>query len=303
MVPELRHRMILVVAFLVLVVGGDRLMSLGIDHVVLQSGVRYSQLYRGGLAKEIVILGDSRSVHSFHSPEIEKRLGIGCINLSHNAMSTEIMEALLRDYVEANNKPSLIVLGLTSLGSSTHWPIRELRMYTRYSMRLARLAREYDERNYYASQVASLYAYNSDMFLRSLYYLNETDQGWANRRRILPTLTASVESSPPMAKSWLRTPRNEQLAALKRILAYAAERNIKVALVMTPFLPQYRDKMQDFSSWMDILTEAIGNDVRIYDYSRVVADERHFQDRIHVNLDGANVLLDSMIEDGLFPVP
>jgi hypothetical protein len=295
-----KQRMILVLGFLALAVGGDRMLALGLDQVVLQSGLRYSRLYRGGLDKSILVLGNSRAVNTFYAPDIEKQLGVGCINLSHNAMSTEVMEALLLDYLEVNEKPDLVVLEVTSLSQDSKDPIEGLLMYTRYSKRLDSLCNNHDATSHYAVRVVNLFAYNSEMFLRALYYTGKSDQSWANRYTILPSLVAAVRAAPAIK---LPQPRPENLAALKRILSLAQDRGIRVELVVAPYLPEYRDKLENFSSWVDQIARAVGPHVAIRDYSRAVEPMNLFADRVHLNLDGARYLLELLITDGLFETP
>jgi hypothetical protein len=50
----------------------------------------------------VIVIGDSRGVHSFYAPRLEQLTGRPALNLSFNSMSMPIAEALLADYLERN---------------------------------------------------------------------------------------------------------------------------------------------------------------------------------------------------------
>src|SRR5205823_10293275 len=99
---NVRRAAIWLLALMAVVIGGDHLFATALHRVLMRSQFRFSRIYRGGNRAGIVVLGDSRGVHSFYAPAMEELTGQRVLNLSYNSMVPPIAEAVLLDYLERN---------------------------------------------------------------------------------------------------------------------------------------------------------------------------------------------------------
>ena len=276
---------------------GDRALAAALAPLVLASEQRFSRLYRGGLDPDVVVLGNSRGVNAFYAPRLSEVTGLRVWNLSYNGMSSELAAAVFEDYLEHNRAPRVLVVEVTSVYSA-HEAVRDLRLFRRFSPRLAELNRRHDPKGAATSRLVHLYDYNNELFGRTLYYQGRSDQDWINRGRIGPELLASLDT---LGTVELRMPA-DNLAALKRLVERARGAGIRVELVISPFLPAYREKMGNYEEWKGRLSAELGG-ARIWDLSTVVADVDAFGDRVHLNQRGSELLLPHLLVAGLFDPP
>jgi hypothetical protein len=273
---------------------GDRALAAALAPLVLESEQRFSRLYRGGLTPDVVVLGNSRGVNAFYAPRLSEVAGVRVWNLSYNGMSSELAAAVFEDYLDRNRAPRVLVLEVTSVYSA-HEAVRDLRLYRRFSPRLAELNRRHDPKGAATSRLVHLYDYNNELFGRALYYQRRSDQDWINRGRIGPELLASLDT---LGTVELRMPA-DNLAALKRLVERARQAGIRVELVISPFLPAYREKLGNYEEWKGTLSTELGG-ARIWDLSAVVADVDAFGDRIHLNQRGSELLIPHLMAAGVF---
>jgi hypothetical protein len=273
---------------------GDRVLAAALAPLVLESEQRFSRLYRGGLAPDVVVLGNSRGVNAFYAPRLSEVTGLRVWNLSYNGMSSELAAAVFEDYLDRNRAPRVLVLEVTSVYSA-HEAVRDLRLYRRFSPRLAELNRRHDPKGAATSRLVHLYDYNNEMFGRTLFYQRRSDQDWINRGRIAPELLASLDT---LGTVELRMPA-DNLAALDRLVRRARDAGIRVELVVSPFLPAYREKIGNYEEWKRRLSAELDG-ARIWDFSTSVADVDAFGDRIHLNQRGSELLLPQLLAAGLF---
>ena len=287
-----------IIIFLMTFFAGDRLIAFLLDKVLLRSQFRFSLLYKGGQQYDIIIMGNSRGVNSFYTSAIQEATGKATVNLSYNGMSANLAEALFMDYLDRNRKPKLLVLEISNVTDESGL-LNELKLYTTSSERLAKLLRTANPQAAFWTEASHIFKFNGEMFLRTLYYYQESDQTWINRYQISPALLQSTRSG---RQEILRaTPEN--LAALKRIINVARTQGIEVRAVVGPYLPAYCDQITNFQDWLNEIKRTIGSDIRIWDYSRAISDTTAFADREHLNYRGSLVLLKELVQDGLFAEP
>jgi len=276
--------------FLVIFFIGEEALAFLLDVAVLRSRIRYSLLYSGDAATDVLILGDSRAAVAFDPIRLEQAAGLTAFNLSHNHMSTDIMAVLFRDYLEHNTAPKVVVLELSSTLLDPEHSIQGLRMYARHSKRLGALLEQYEPLNLRISRIFRLFAFNSEMFLRALYFLDRDDQGWCRGETMS---RASIDALKAPGEMKLGQPTEASLQAVAEIVALAREQGIRCVLVITPFLPQYRESIVGYGKWVDRLREVAGDEL-IYDYSAAFADESLFADKWHLNCRGSSEFADLM---------
>jgi len=270
--------------FLLVFLAGDRLLSRALEGLVTNSEFRYSRLYRGAAMADVLILGDSRGVHSFFAPRLEQDTCMSVFNLSFNGMPIRGSECLLLDYLERHPVPKLIVLEVTSVQASSS-SIDGLRPYLAHSDRLRALYASLFPKSSYGVRVSNLYQFNCEMFFRVCYYLHRSDQSWIMTSRINDELVAQSESEVTCisldSPEWI-----ENLAALTRISVIARERNIRLQLVIAPYLPSYRRNIQNWPMVVQALSQSVAGR-SISDYSLALTNTGQFADRMHLNDKGA----------------
>ena len=283
---------IIIIAFFL----SDRVIAFCLDGITSRSQIRFSKLYRGTIDASIVILGNSRGVNSFFSPAIQKRSGLKAFNLSYNGMSISIARDLFIDYLEHNRRPSILVLEISCLHSSDEL-INNLKQYVHKSKRIEKQFKQYNKSAYYASLLFHTYRFNSEYFLRTLYYLNRSDQIWINRYMINEAYYRNY-SPKNLDRQMFSYIDPEDLSVVKEILDVAQKNEIEVRLFISPYLNKYIEGIPMFVSWKKKLEVAL--QTNLWDYASAIYDWHYFADALHLNYEGSIILLDKLYEDGFF---
>lgn len=283
---DVRRAVIWFVALLAVVLAGDRIASFALTRLLVRSQFRYSRLYRGGNDADVVILGDSRGVHSFYAPAITELTGLRAFNASYNSMSTRIAEAVLLDYLDRNRQPRLVIIEVSSLAFEGDLA-SELRTYAAFSPRLPAL---YDEAHPDAAVVGRVFhllQLNSGFYLEALHYMRRSDQDWINHSTMPPGLR---NSSPTL---W-RMPIEENLVALRRMIDVLRRRGVEVRLVLAPYCPM----PPNIGEFATVVAQSSG--VPVWSYAGAFCDPEDFADTVHLNESGSRKLLAIMKRDGFF---
>jgi len=288
---DARRALIWFLALIGLVFAGDRLFAWALDQVLLRSQFRFSRLYRGGNDADVIILGDSRGVHSFYAPAIEELTGLRTLNLSYNSMSTRIGEAVLLDYLDHNRAPRMVIVEVTSTVADGT-VVSELRTYAAFSPRLSRLYAGEHPYGAAAGRAFHLLRLNSGFSLEALHYWHRSDQDWINRA----PMPQALRSEP--AGSW-SLPHREDLEALDRIVRVLGERQIAVRLAIAPYFPEPLN-MPEFANVVSVSVRRVDPESRILNYAGAIRDPGSFADRVHLNERGSRQLLALMVRDGVF---
>jgi hypothetical protein len=282
-------------AGLSLVFAGDRSGGYLLERLTLKSGLRFSALYRGGASASILVFGDSRGVACCHPPSMTSRIGRRTFGLAHNGMSLELVEILLEDYLERNPAPGTVLLEVSNAIVDSNL-VGDLRAYFGSSERLRALARERDRKMLLASQTTHLYRYNSEMFLRALYYRSHSDQESANQYHITPEHILAAERMTPVTFQ----SRSANLRALRRISRRALELGIELRLVVSPYLPAYRKKISNYETWLHELNQTVGPEHSVLDFGAALNDNHLFADRLHMTVEGSRRFIDLLAKAGVF---
>jgi len=286
--------------FIIIVILGfflsDRTISFLLDEISSRSQIRFSKLYSGTINADVVVLGDSRGVNSFYAPLIKKRFGFRIFNLSYNGVSLPIAKELFFDYIEHNRKPGTLILEITCMFESNDL-LNNLKQYMDKSGRIKELFKQTNKTGYYATLLCHTFRYNSEYFLRSLYYINKADQDWINRYRISRTFYNGFFPTENNKKKFSKIDPDD-LQILREILEEARKKDIKVRLFISPYLDKFINNTPEFKDWKKLLEKQLH--YKIWDYSSGVNDWRCFADIIHLNYDGAKVLLAKLEKDGFF---
>jgi hypothetical protein len=275
-------------ALIAIVFAGDRLIAVLLDRALLRSQFRFSRVYRGGNDAAIVIMGDSRGVHSFYAPANEQLTGQRVLNLSYNSMSSRIAEAVLADYVDRNPPPRIVLIEITHLVVAPDLET-ELRTYAHHSERLRALYAETHPLAARLGEVFRLLAYNSEFFFRALVYMRRSDQDWINRTTITPELLATPSGD------WHMAIRPESLDALERTVRNLRGRGITVRLLIAPY--HARGRFTNVPEVMRTVTQRVG--LPVLNYISAGGPDENFADRVHLNQRGSERLIRRLAADGV----
>lgn len=286
---DLRRTAAWLAALIAIVFAGDRILDALLDRALLRSQFRFSRVYRGGNHVAILIMGDSRGVHSFYAPAIEQITGEPVLNLSFNSMSSRISEAILADYVERNPPPRLVLIEITHLIVASDLAT-ELRTYANHSDRLRALYAETHPRAARLGEVFRLLAYNSEFFFRAMYYLRRSDQDWINRT----TIGREVLATPAGKGQLVIGP--ESLDALERTVRTLRGRGITVRLLIAPY--ESPDRFTNIPEVMRIVSERVH--LPVLNYIAAGGSFENFADRVHMNQRGSEKFMQRLAADGVF---
>lgn len=291
-------RIIKIALFFILLIVGDRMLAGALDRLVLSSQFRYSRLYQGDCEADVIVVGNSRGVAGFYAPEIEDRFGVKCLNLSYNGMSSAMVSAVLHDYLERNAPPKLVIVEATCVDSE-FGNILSLKPYWKHSERLRSIAQTDQPKAMNATRVSSLFSYNCELFLRVLFFRSKSDQTWIRRTSIDDDLLAQTTSMEPFD---LQLPTDEELADIDSIVALCKSTGVDCQVVVAPYLLEYRDKMQNWESWLKKMQDAVSasGGGEIVDLSGSIQDPQYFGDRLHVNFASRAVVIDAAEAQGVY---
>ncbi len=296
--PQASKRLIGLAVFVLLVFAGDRGLSALLSRAEIASGFRYSRMYRGGIDFDVLIMGNSRSIHSMHAPTISERTGKRAFHLGFNGLPMVMSEVWLADYLENNEPPETVLLEVTSLGTKPDDAVRKFGFYQSYSSMLAPQLKRLSPVDYWATRVSHLYRHNGDAVVRCLYFLGRNDQG-----RAFP---ASQVGNDAMLRSPLGADysgfairEEDNLPALKRIVELCRENEIELRLLLAPLSPPAIDAPQVRDEFLQRIAAETGQPV--LDLSESVTDLSAFRDRVHMNKRGLELFADVLIEQGVLP--
>lgn len=273
---------------------GDRLLALVADRIVVVSQFRLSQLYAGKVDADITIFGNSRAVHSLFSPRLAELTCRKTFNAAYNGFSSAAMALTFQDYLEHNRAPKFALFEI-SAGAQLHDPSTvELKTYANLSERLSRFYSEVDPRYPYWRRLSRLYLFDTELFLRCIYYLRRDDQDWIIQgRQITPDLIRGYRS------------RSEDLdelpvatAALQRILAAAAAAGVRPIFFVAPYHRVVFERNPDADRLVADETRALGGKAPVLNFARALDADADFADPIHLNKSGSYHLIDRMLQTG-----
>ncbi|MGD9637162.1 MAG: hypothetical protein AB7G28_10105 [Pirellulales bacterium] len=286
-----------ILAIIALFFVGDRIGAALIGSLVDRSPQRFSRLYSGRLDGQIAVLGNSRGVIDFRAPSIAEATGRSTVNLSHNGMTPRIAQAIFADFLEHNQKSELLVVEASFVTVDTSkGGVLEYMPFWSHSQRLIALGREFSRQDVIAGDISHLYRFNSELTLRSLFYLlrGQSDQGGAMEGTLTPEL---IEETKQLEPSPLEV-FPEELEALVAIVNAARDAGIEVQLVFAPYLPQYAEKITNLPEVEARITAATG--LAVHDFSRALDDTSLFADRVHLSPAGTQEFLQKMLTAGVF---
>lgn len=288
-----RAQLAAVVVFLIVCFVGDRVGGFAFGRLFMRTHFRYADLYAGDLSADVLFLGNSRGVHMFHRPPLQDVSGKRVANLSFNALPATMLPVVLEDYIDHQNAPSQLFIEVTCVGR-----VNEPGSLSRFTVLADRslgfndVLAKHHPKHYWASQISHLYRYNSELLVRSLFFLKKSDQDW-----MMDSVVDSGWQATLADERIRRFERSEvDLESLKSAIAIAEKNGVDVKLILAPYLPGYFALTDSCPEWLDWIEAETGK--KVLDYSLAIEDPAHFADPIHLNPPGAEVLAKKLHQNG-----
>jgi hypothetical protein len=271
---------------------GDRGLSFVLSELVARSEFRFSRLYDGGLDYDVLVVGNSRAVHSIFAPDLSRGLCHSVFNIAYNGMSPEIEEAIVRDYLDHNDPPEAVLIEVSNVTGGNDL-LNDVRLYADRSPRLQSLLWREAPMTSLWMKVSHLFAFNNELTLRALYYLHHTDQDWILdsgaqiSRDVIAHLHPELYGQPQL--------RPAEVAALQRLTEYLRARHVQLILYVAPYHPAYVRLGPGYRAWLAQLQREIGGP-EIVDLSQRLSSDDDFADLVHVNSTGGEAVTAMMAE-------
>jgi len=254
-------------------------------------------MYAGKLNADIVCVGNSRGVYLLDPAAIKQATGQSTANISYNGLTTQIAHALFSDYLEHNQKPRVVLIEASCVTAATGKGIvSEFKPFWGNSQRLLKLGQQFSETVANATKVTRLYQFNSELYLRAVYYLlrGQSDQFGMLTGTITQGLIDEVERMEPFKMEI----QPAELVALREMIVDAKRQGIEVRLLYAPYLPQYAAKMTNLDAFLKQIGEGAG--IEPIDLTRSLDEDAQFMDRVHMNASGTTALTKMLIKRGVF---
>lgn len=282
-----------IIAFLIVVIAGDRLMGWYFQKQVSKSQFRYSRLYRGDAAADIMVIGNSRGLN-IYLPSVEELTSKKAISLCYNGMPGDLASALTRDYIDRYPKLKTVILELCMVEMPDEQLLPGFASYMKYSPRIDSLIHSKFYTVWITSKISQLYQFNNEVFQRALYYKNRSDNDWTSDRIMSEKLVKEVSRYGMEFHA-----DSAQLKHIKAITDYCRSRGIEVKLVIAPFFPGF--VVKNIGLLKEKTEQLTG--CKVYDYSSVLQNSASFSDYLHMNVKGCKEFAQILDRDGLLSAP
>ncbi len=279
-------------ATIALFFAGDRAAGLLLKKAIDSSQFRYSRMYAGEAQSDILLVGNSRGL-IFYQPYIEEITGKKTFNLSYNGMPIDLAGELVKDYLEEYKAPKKLILDVTMCDRFDTVMISGFNLYTPYSENITNLILKNDDNSFYGGKLSHLYRYNSEIFQRSLFYLNKSDEDWLLDREINDFMVANVQQEEAYQIGY----EAKMIEYLTTTVQLAKSKGVEVHLVINPYYPEFGKQVENLKDLKRDVEMATGLTVR--DYSLAVKEQKGFADYQHLNKYGARQYLDLLKRDGV----
>ena len=277
---------------LAIVLVGDRVFASMLERLFFESKFRFSMAYSGRLETDVLIMGNSRGANSFHHPTLEEGLGLRAANLSFNGLPAAMLPILLEDYLSHQPAPRVLIVEVSCVGGKrAPGTIERFSVLSSRSVGVRELQRKQNYKLYFSSEVFHLLRYNSELMWRSLAFLRKSDQSWAIQGQIGDELVEAVDAESSFK---MLDQSTEDVDAIKRLIAIADSKSIRVELVFAPYLKAYRERIDDFEAWLTWMEKSLGRS--IVDCSLEIEDSTMFADRLHLNAKGGKEFTSILVE-------
>ena len=279
---------------LIIVFAGDRLGGFALQKQTYSSRFRYSRLYGGRAAADILLVGNSRGL-TFYQPYIEEITGKTSFNLSYNGMPADLAKVLTEDYLDRYRAPQKMVVDITTCDRANDELIAAFLPYSGRSYRLDTLIHNKLPKAWWGGKVSCLFRFNNEIFQRALYYRHKPDTDWLLDRVIPADLAAAMQQHG--YDVFDKHKHDYLIGQLRELVDFARRKNVPVELVIGPYFPGFAANVKN----LDVLKKAVEQEtgLTVRDYRNALSDPACFGDFMHPNKKGAVAYIDLLKRDGV----
>ncbi len=271
---------------------GDRIGGWVLKQVVEKSQFRYTRLYKGQAEAEVLLVGNSRGL-IFYQPHIEAITEKNTFNICYNGMPIDVARRLIEDYFEHYTAPQQLLLDVTMCDRSNNPLMAGFNMYTPYSQNLEELILDSIPKSGYAGKLSHLYRYNSEVFQRTLAYMNKSDESWTNERVMNDFLVEEAKNLKPYHISYDTVYSGE----LRAIAQLCQAKGTQLHFLVNPYYPPFAQSINNLDSIKQVILAE--TQIPVKDYSTLLKDHQYFSDYQHTNTEGSKKYLDQLKLDGI----
>lgn len=282
----------LILAFLLVLLGGDRLLAQLLRRLVEASNQVHAELYTGrGQPADVVLAGSSRSREHFSADRLEAETERRITNLGWGGLSSAQAAAVFLDHVQRYGPPRILVLEVTS-PEVDELMIRNLRLFEQDSARIRRLVADTEPVLHHAGRLFALLRYNNKLFFDIVRYDFDRED-YLSDEVIDRAMLRRIRAEP--AIEWVY--RAQDIEATADLVRTATDLGVTVVPVITPILPDYLERLQGFDAWRRELRTALPAAIELRDYAAAIDDPASFRDDLHLNRKGVMELAAIMRRD------
>ncbi len=278
------------VLFLVVFIS-DRVGGLLLNKLLLKSNFRYSKLYNDKAQSDILFIGNSRGL-VFYKPFVDSAITSSSFNFSYNGLPLNLGKVLLFDYLKKYNKPKKIILEISMYGADKELT-NNMKMFMDLSPGIDSLIKNVSPKTSNYCAVSHLYRYNGEVFERSMFYLNKSDDTWILQKKISQRAIDKIQNLKPVTLAY----DDNYLENLTIISTYCKKNSIELILIINPYFPEYASNFKNLSTWISGIETASG--YKVHDYSNAIKDQSFFADYYHLNKNGSKVFINLLYKDGI----
>lgn len=264
--------------------------SIPLSILVKSSNIRYSRLYNDKIDADVIFMGNSKAINSFYSPYFNEISQLKSINLSYNGLGLKLVKIFLDDYLKRNAPPEIIFIEMSCFNEDLE-VLPNFKQYISESPALNNLFKEQLPLNYFISKLSASFKYNSEYFLRTLYYLKNNDQTWINRYSITDDYYNNLdEDFNALSTQELTKPIVE---LFHEMLSTYSSLQIKIIPVIAPIIDKHRNEpaIRNYIVEFENIFP-----VKILDLSGAVTNINMFADQYHTNEQGAIIIAEELIK-------
>lgn len=287
--------------FFVLLFASDYLLGLVVNNYHLKSeninlqNANYGFL--GPINEDVLFFGASEVSHSFVSNRVTKQTGLSSYNLASDGCGIYYQYPLLETILD-KHKPKVILISAYQLTQDNSDYIT--RMYPYYNNnKYVKNTVDHIHSREFAKLTLQGYVYNSQI-IRIFDGRNNNEKGYVplppkiNKPKNLKKLELQPGDNYPISE--------ETKTYFVKFVEKAVENGVTVYVYMPPILEKIN---KDYLNKVKSLTESTG--AKLIDFSKdqsLLNRRELFNDRIHLNHEGAEILTDKFIEvlkkDGIY---
>ena len=254
------------------------------EFLVSKSNFRYSRILNEN--PDLIIMGNSRGVHSISEHYWDTNYDSDILNLSYNNMSPESIILFINDL----NKRKQARFGI-EISSFYTWEEDKQKKditdkylisdnFRSYRYYFASLDQYFNNKDNLFHSIFKLFNFNNDLFSRIIFYLKGNDKEWLNFRQISADQIKEVQNIEKIKL----TLHKEQF---DKLLDVIKNNNADVFFYESLWFEDYKNKIDNY---LDIQNLIQNYSLEYYDLNdKFRYYDEYFSDFVHTNKDGAEV--------------